>query len=105
MTIEPILNRLKSTLRTARGAEALAFWAKDGGWIDAMGETLEHEEIVFYAEGMVMEGLRIAWQVLAEGEGAPADHLRLYFWQGDRPALPLAPEGMRVIETVEFPAQ
>lgn len=100
MTHEPVLNALKSTLRRARGVEALAFWARDGLWTDAVGETLEPEEIAFYAEGLLIEGLSAAWQVLAmAGETAP-DHIRLYFWQGTAPALPPAPAGMAILETV-----
>lgn len=99
MSLDVILNRLKSTLRRAKGVEALAFWATKDGWTDALGETLENEEIVFYAEGLLMEGTRLAWQLIA-ADGTP-DHLRLYFWQGDRPALPDAPSGQTILETVE----
>lgn len=100
MTHETVLNALKSSLRRARGAEALAFWLHDGLWADALGETLEHEEIVYYAEGLLIEGQSAAWQVLAiAGQTAP-DHLRLYFWQGAAPALPPAPAGMVLLDTV-----
>ncbi|WP_435256911.1 hypothetical protein ACSBLW_12290 [Thioclava sp. FR2] len=102
MSLDVILNQLKSTLRRAKGVEALAFWAGNGEWTDALGETLENEEIVFYAEGLLMEGTRLAWQLIAE-DGAP-DHLRLYFWQESRPEFPPAPEGQTVLETVEAPA-
>lgn len=96
MTIEVTLNRLKSALKRARGVEATVHWLKDSGWTDATGETLENEEIVFYAEGLLMDEFGMAWQVVGE-PGAP-DHLRLFFWQ-DRPApLPAAPEGMQVLE-------
>ena len=102
MSLDVILNQLKSSLRRAKGVEALAFWATKDGWTDALGETLENEEIVFYAEGLLMEGTQLAWQLIAEN-GAP-DHLRLYFWQDSRPELPTAPEGQTVLETVEAPS-
>lgn len=98
MTLETTLNRLKSTLSRAKGIEALVFWAKDGLWADAIGETLEHEEIVFYAEGLLMEGTAMAWQVIGTAD-AP-DHLRLFFWQGSAPALPAAPAGFAVLDSV-----
>jgi hypothetical protein len=93
---EVILNQLKSTLKRARGCEATVHWLKDGGWSDATGETLENEEIVFYAEGLLMEGFGMAWQVVG-APGAP-DHLRLFFWQDSPAPLPDAPEGMQVLE-------
>lgn len=102
MSIDATLNQLKSTLRRAKGAEALAFWASGDAWADALGETLEHEEIVFYAEGLLIEGTRMAWQVIG-AEGA-IDHLRLYFWQDGRPDLPPAPEGFEVLDMVEAKA-
>jgi hypothetical protein len=97
LTLEAILNRLKSTLKRARGVEATVHWLKDGGWTDATGETLENEEIVFYAEGLLMDEFGMAWQLV----GAPGmpDHLRLFFWQEGPSPLPDAPEGMQVLET------
>ena len=101
MTLEPILNQLKGTLRRAKGCEAMAFWATGGAWKDAVGETLEHEEIVFYAEGLLMEGHNIAWQVVGDESGP--DHLRLFFWHGDFPPLPAVPAGLKILETVRAP--
>ena len=59
-------------------------WANGADWQaqdDAEG-LLDAEEIPFYAEGLLMEGFAMQWQVLAETE-APKDpvHIRLFFWQ------------------------
>ena len=53
---------------------------------------MDAEEIPFYAEGLLMEGFAMQWQVLAETE-APKDpvHIRLFFWQTGG-ATPPAPE-------------
>lgn len=98
MTIEAHLNRLKSTLKRARGIEAEVYWARGGEWSDATGETLEHEEIVYYAEGLLLDGFQLAWRVI--GSDGAADLLELYFWQTEAPALPSLPVGMRCLETV-----
>ena len=70
--------------------EAEVIWANGGEW-DAQGdatERLDAEEIAFYAEGLMVEGFCLHWQVLAETT-APADpvHVRLFFWQGDAPEI------------------
>lgn len=101
MTLEITLNQLKSTLRRAKGVEATVHWSKSGQWTDATGETLENEEIVFYAEGLLMDGFGMAWQLV--GSAGKADHLRLYFWQEQAPQLPPAPAGMEILETVNAP--
>lgn len=69
--------------------EGLVFW-DDGGWPDHPAEALESEEIAFYAEGLLLEGFRMVWQIVAE-DGLPgrADHVRLFFWQEGAPAVPL----------------
>lgn len=97
MTFDQIPTSLKSVLRHNRGIEAMAFWAGDAGWTDATGEPLEHEEILFYAEGLLIEGAQMAWQVI--GQDDVADHLRLFFWQaGARPALPPPPHGLALLD-------
>lgn len=74
--------------------EAGVIWAKGLQWDaqDDATEMLDAAEITFYAEGLLMEGFHMHWQVLAETT-APAEpvHVRLFFWQGDGPAL-AAPE-------------
>lgn len=74
--------------------EGEVIWADGPAWQaqdDAEG-LLDAEEIPFYAEGLLMEGFAMQWQVLAETE-APKDpvHIRLFFWQTGG-ATPPAPE-------------
>ncbi|MFN7223227.1 MAG: hypothetical protein ACK4MS_04360 [Paracoccaceae bacterium] len=71
--------------------EAYVLWHKDGIWSDANGETLEAEEITFYAEGLLMEGFGMAWDHLTSAEFG--DHIRLCFWQGPAPDMPATPNG------------
>lgn len=88
---EIVLESLTRITRKHKTIEAIVLWHRDGAWSDATGETLETEEIVYYAEGLLMEGFRLAWDHLSDpGLG---DHIRLCFWQGDLPALPGVPEG------------
>lgn len=68
-------------------------WASGTGWQDQADSTdlLDAEEIAFYAEGLLLEGFHLHWQLCA-GDGAPR-FVRLFFWQDQRPApipLPLA---------------
>ena len=71
--------------------EGQVIWADDGDWAADADETLglDGEEIPFYAEGMIDEGYACAWQVL--GDPNP-EFIRLFFWQGDMPALPADPD-------------
>lgn len=97
MTIEPALNRLKSALRRARGVEATVHWAKAGEWSEAHDEPLEHEEIIYYAEGLLLDGFDMAWQLL--GDDARPENLRLFFWQeGTAPPLPAPPAALKVLD-------
>jgi hypothetical protein len=74
--------------------EGEVIWANGSDW-EAQGDSadlLDAEEIPFYAEGLLLEGFHMQYQVLADAE-APKDpaHVRLFFWQGD-PVTPPAPE-------------
>lgn len=94
---ETVLEPLARITRKHKSIEAYVFWLRDGAWSDAAGETLETEEIVFYAEGLLIEGFNLAWDHLSDpGLG---DHVRLFFWQGDRPALPDMPSGALPLAT------
>jgi len=86
-----VLDRLAYVARKHKTIEAFVFWYKDGAWSDAIGESLETEEIVFYAEGLLMEGFGLVWDHLADP--AMGDHIRLCFWQDGTPALPALPTG------------
>ncbi|MDZ4309020.1 MAG: hypothetical protein U1A24_00470 [Cypionkella sp.] len=71
--------------------EAEVIWANGPDWEPQQGTDalLEAEEIPFYAEGLLLEGFQMHYQILAETD-APKDpaHVRLFFWQTDPPALP-----------------
>ena len=71
--------------------EGQAIWAEHGDWAAQDDEALglDGEEIPFYAEGMMAEGYRCAWQIL--GNSTP-EFIRLFFWQGTMPALPNDPD-------------
>ena len=63
--------------------EGEVIWANGLDWQaqdDAEG-LLDAEEIPFYAEGLLMEGFAMQWQVLAEAEACrkanPENHVRL----------------------------
>lgn len=65
-------------------AEALVFWAGPD-WSDSPTEDMDAGEIAFYAEGLIPEGFRMEWRVLAEKGATLADHLRLYVWEEGAP--------------------
>lgn len=80
--------------------EAEVIWANGMEWDaqDDAVERLDAEEIAFYAEGLLLEGFHLQWQVLAETT-APSDpvHVRLFFWQGDGPHPPDPETGLGVM--------
>ncbi len=67
--------------------EAEVIWAEAEGW-QAQSDTealLDAEEAPYYAEGLLLEGFAMQWQVLAlDGDAAPTAPalIRLFFWQG-----------------------
>lgn len=71
--------------------EAEVIWARDGTWQaqDDDAEFLDGEEVPYYAEGLLLEGFALHYQILAEAETPkqPA-HIRLFFWQSAAPAFP-----------------
>jgi hypothetical protein len=88
---DPRLEPLLLLTRRVKTIEAYVLWHKDGAWSDANGDLLETDEIVFYAEGLLMEGFGMAWDHLTDA--ALGDHIRLCFWQGPPPPLPEVPPG------------
>lgn len=80
---------LLAVTRKHKTIEAMVLWHKDGAWSDGAGDSLETDEIVFYAEGLLMEGFDLAWDHLSDP--ALGDHIRLCFWQGARPPMPPLP--------------
>jgi hypothetical protein len=84
--IEVFLAPLARIARTLPEIEGLVFWGGADGWDPVPSETLEAEEIAFYAEGLLLDGFRMQWGLVAlAGNPDLADHLRLAFWQDDAP--------------------
>ena len=81
--IEAFLAPLARIARKHRDIEGLVFWGGQS-WDPSPSEALDAEEIAFYAEGLLIDGFKMHWALVAEGD-AP-DHLRLCFWQeGETP--------------------
>jgi hypothetical protein len=87
--------------------EAEVIWDSAEGWEPQAGHDalLEAEEIPFYAEGLLLEGFQMHYQILAEAD-APKDpaHVRLFFWQTGAPALPAPEAGLTLIESATWTA-
>lgn len=101
-TLSPIETFLAPLAKLAAKHHALegeVIWAKDGDWQphDDDTEFLDAEEAVYYAEGLLLEGFHLHYQVLAESD-APKDpaHIRLFFWQSDPPSLPKPEAGLLI---------
>ena len=91
--IEAFLAPLAKLLAKHAELEGEVIWAEADGW-QAQDDTeglLDAEEIPFYAEGLLIEGFHMQWQVLADSD-APKEpaQLRLFFWQDEN--APPAPE-------------
>ncbi|WP_128514747.1 hypothetical protein [Tabrizicola thermarum] len=86
--VEAFLAPLAKITRKHRDIEGLVFWGGAEGWDPSPSEALEAEEIVFYAEGLLIDGFHMDWALVLEG--AAVDHLRLCFWQDGEPPPPVA---------------
>lgn len=101
---EAFLKPLRAILRKDRGLDIVVFWGTPAGWPDEPMEELDPEEIGFWAEGLMAEGFRLAWEVVADPEAPDeADHVRLMAWEADNPAPP-ATEGWIVLHRAEVAA-
>jgi hypothetical protein len=81
--------------------EGQVIWWQDSCWQaqEEEDELLFAEELTFYAEGMLAEGIALRWQALAEAEAPKMPVLvRLFFAEGPLPALP-APEPGWVVQS------
>jgi hypothetical protein len=89
--LESFLAPLARLASKAPEVEAEVIWSAGPDWQaqDDTAEYLDAEEIAFYAEGLLLEGFRLHYQILAEAEApkVPA-HVRLFLWQGEGPFLP-----------------
>jgi hypothetical protein len=95
---ETFLAPLVRLARQSPDIEGLVFWGGAEGWADTPSEALEAEEIAFYAEGLLLDGFRMAWALVAAPDLPDrADHVRLWFWQDDSPP-PQPPQGWPVLE-------
>lgn len=100
--IETFLAPLAKIARKHRDIEGLVFWGGEA-WGDSPSEALEAEEVVFYAEGLLLDGFQMDWALLADESGV-ADHLRLCFWQDGPPPPDLRP-GWTVLESGRWTAE
>jgi len=97
--VEAFLAPLARHARKHPEIEGLVFWGGAEGWDSAPSEALEAEEIVFYAEGLLLDGFRMQWTLVALPDLPDApDHIRLEFWQDETPA-PSLPKGWAVMES------
>jgi hypothetical protein len=95
--VERFLDPLARLARKHPGIEGMVFWGGPQGWDPTPSEALESEEIAFYAEGLLLDGFRMQWWLLAAADRpGVADHLRLQFWQDEGPA-PVVPPGWVVL--------
>lgn len=86
--------------------EAEVIWANGTEWEPQHGTDalLDAVEIPFYAEGLLLEGFQMHYQILAETE-APKDaaHVRLFFWQTDPAPLPTPEPELTLIASATWP--
>lgn len=97
--IEAFLAPLARHARKRPDLEGLVFWGGAEGWDASPSEALEAEEIAFYAEGLLLDGFRMRWALMAlVGSPDQPDHIRLEFWQDDSPA-PAPPQGWVALDS------
>ena len=102
--IEIFLAPLARIARKSPEIEGLVFWGGAEGWGDTPSEALEAEEIAFYAEGLLEDGFRMAWALVAAADTPTRpDHIRLQFWQDDSPP-PALPQGWIPLDAGLWPA-
>ncbi|WP_426033753.1 hypothetical protein [Cypionkella sp. TWP1-2-1b2] len=104
--IETFLAPLSKLALKHPEVEAEVIWANGQEWEPQQGidALLEAEEIPFYAEGLLLEGFQMHYQILAETEAPkhPA-HVRLFFWQIDPPTLPTPEPDLTLIASATWP--
>ena len=92
-------------LAVRHDCDGQVIWADGHGWRaqDDDSDLLDPDEIAFHAEGMLMEGFHLHWQVLAE-DGIPV-LARLFFWQGAAPPVPAPEPGLTLAAEARWPPQ
>ena len=99
--VETFLAALAALALRQPEIEALVFWGDVAGWPDDPSESLESEEIAFYAEGLLLEGFNLQWQILATpATPTTPDHIRLMIWQ-DGPPPPA--HGWQILHQARWP--
>ena len=100
---ESFVAPLAALARRRPEIEGLVFWAQDG-WDEAPTEVLDSEEIAFYAEGLLDEGFRLDWRILAAAD-APTrpDHVQLWLWEEGAAPPPPPAEGWVVLDRGLWP--
>ncbi len=102
--IEAFLAPLSDLARHYPEIEGLVFWVTAEGWSATPSEALESEEIAFYAEGLLIDGFRMHWSLLALPESPDLpDHIRLQFWQEGAPP-PGTASGWVLLQSGRWPA-
>lgn len=82
--------------------EAEVYWAANATWpAPDAAQILEAEEVTFYAEGLLLEGFNMIWQILSDAPDAPATLIRLWLWQSDAPPPPT--DGQTVLSQAQWP--
>ena len=87
--------------------EAEVIWAKDGTWQaqDDEAEFLYGEEVPYYAEGLLLEGFHLHYQILSEADAPKLPvHIRLFFWQNGAPELPRPEADLTLLASGRWPA-
>ena len=100
--IETFLAPLAHLAARFPDVEGAVIWGDAAGWQaqDDSTELLDAEEIAFYAEGLLMEGFGMIWQVVADlDRPKEPDHILLMFWQGPAPEPPQDPGAGWVIHS------
>ncbi|GAB1361412.1 hypothetical protein MASR1M32_06480 [Rhodobacter sp.] len=95
---QTFLAPLARLARREPGIEGLVFWHA-GGWPEEPAEELEAEEIAFYAEGLLEEGFRLEWRILAAADAPDrADHVQLWLWEDAKASLPPQVDGWVMLD-------
>ena len=103
--IETFLAPLAKVAAKHPDLEGEVIWASGTDWEaqDDAEALLDAEEIPFYAEGLLLEGFQMHWQILAESDAPTVPvHIRLFFWQGDAPAPPAPEAGLSVMQAATW---
>ena len=85
--VEIYLAPLADLARRDPDIEAHVLWAQSGDWPESSDEVLDSEEMCFYAEGLLLEGFQMIWQIIGTAEVGEQAVL-LMVWQGTTPPPP-----------------